>query len=276
MSPEPLSAAPDVVPLTSEAQLASLWHDVLAPSFPAEELTTFEDLRAGCRSGAQTAYGVERGGRVTAGIVASWSPGTRVLLVDYLAIAPGGRGGGLGGRLLDRSVAAWRAALGPAVVLAEVEHPAHHSAHAEHGDPAARLRFYARHGARVLVLPYFQPGMRGPGSPRVPAMLLVALDADDAPAGRAPTSVPADPVRRFLAEHLLECEGTLAGDAATRCLLDAAASDRVPTVDPADAVALAAIPVSVLEGAELYAPAVPSAPSGPPGPSGPSGPTGSA
>ncbi|MEU2200501.1 GNAT family N-acetyltransferase [Isoptericola sp. NPDC019482] len=264
MSPEPLSPAPDVVPLRSGAQLASLWHDVLAPSFPPEELTTFEDLREGCRSGAQTAHGVERGGRVTAGIVASWSPGTRVLLVDYLAIAPGGRGGGLGGLLLDRSLAAWRAALGPAVVLAEVEHPAHHAAHARHGDPAARLRFYARHGARVLALPYFQPGMRGPGSPRVPAMLLVALDADGAPAGRSPTSVPADPVRRFLAEHLLECEGTMVGDAATRRLLDAAASDRVPTVDPADAVALAAVPVAVLEGAERYAP------------SGPSGPTGSA
>ncbi|MFE7407371.1 GNAT family N-acetyltransferase [Isoptericola sp. NPDC057559] len=260
MPPAP-GPAPAVVPLTTDTQLASLWRDVLAPSFPPAELTSLEDLRAGCRAGAQTALGVERDGRVAAGIVASWSPSTRVLLVDYLAIAPGGRGGGVGGLLLDRSVAAWRAERSPALVLAEVEHPAHHPAHPQHGDPAARLRFYARHGARALALPYFQPGMGGPGSPRVPAMLLVALDVGAEAGGGAdeggdgwPDSVPGDPVHGFLAEHLVACEGALVEDAATRRLLGAAAGDRVPLVDPADPVALAAIPVATLEGAERYAP----------------------
>ncbi|MEL7974420.1 GNAT family N-acetyltransferase [Isoptericola sp. F-RaC21] len=258
---------PAVAPLTSDAQLASLWRDVLAPSFPPEELMSLEDLRAGCRSGQQTAYGVQRDGRVTAGVVASWSPDTRVLLVDYLAIAPGGRGGGVGGRLLDRSVAAWRARLRPAVVLAEVEHPGHHAPHPQHGDPAARLRFYARHGARVLALPYFQPGMGGTGSPRVPAMLLVALAVGDAPAEGtvpppAPASLPADPVRRFLVEHLVACEGALADEPATRRLLDAAGGDRVPLVDPADADALAAVPVAVLDGPERYAPPASTGPTG--------------
>ncbi|SKC67045.1 hypothetical protein [Krasilnikoviella flava] len=249
-----MTAEPDVTPLTSDAQLASLWRDVLAPSFPPEELMPLDDLLAGCRSGVQTAYGVEQGDRVTAGIVASWSPGTRVLLVDYLAIAPGGRGGGVGGRLLDLSVAAWRAELRPAVVLAEVEHPAHHATHARHGDPAARLRFYARHGARVLTLPYFQPGMGGPGSSRVPAMLLVALAVGDAEADRPPSSVLAEPLRRFLVEHLVACEGAVADDAATRRLLQATATDQVALVDPADPEALATVPVGALEGAERYAP----------------------
>jgi len=248
--------APAVVPLTTDAQLASLWRGVLEPSFPPAELMPLEDLRAGCRAGEQTALGVERDGRVTAGIVASWSPSTRVLLVDYLAIAPGGRGGGVGGLLLDRSVAAWRAERSPALVLAEVEHPVHHPAHAQHGDPAARLRFYARHGARALALPYFQPGMGGPGSPRVPAMLLVALDVGEVRGGDpVPSdSVPGDPVRRFLAEHLVACEGSLVDDDATRRLLGAASADQIPLVDPADPDALAAVPVATLEGAERYAP----------------------
>ncbi|MGW8565966.1 GNAT family N-acetyltransferase [Isoptericola sp. NPDC055881] len=255
-------AVPDVVPLTTDAQLASLWRDVLAPSFPPAELITLEALRAGCRSGEQTAHGVERGGHVTAGVVASWSPATRVLLLDYLAIAPGGRGGGLGGLLLDRSVAAWRAERAPALVLAEVEHPGHHAAHPQHGDPAARLRFYARHGAGALAVPYFQPGMNGPGSPRVPAMLLLALEvSDDLRDGEShdlpgdlPHDVPGDPVVRFLTEHLVACEGVLVDDAATRRLLAAASAERVPLVDPGDRVALAAVPVGILEGAEQYAP----------------------
>ncbi|MFD6135443.1 GNAT family N-acetyltransferase [Isoptericola sp. NPDC060257] len=264
-APHPSPAEPTVVPLTRAAQVDSLWRDVLAPSFPPDELTSPDDLRAGLASGELTAYGVERDGQVVAGIVASWSRATQVLLVDYLALAPGHRGGGVGGRLLDRSLAGWREELHPVIVLAEVEHPGHHPVHPTHGDPAARLRFYARHGARALALPYFQPGIGGPGSPRVPAMLLVALGTEPG-AG----SVPAAAVRGFLLEHLRECEGTVPGDTAVRRLLDAAAGQSVTLVDPAHAEALAAVPVAVLEGAERYAPPAPGA-SGPADPAGSAG-----
>ncbi|MFE5340915.1 GNAT family N-acetyltransferase [Isoptericola sp. NPDC056578] len=258
-APHPSPAEPTVVPLTEPAQLDSLWRHVLAPSFPPDELTSSDDLRAGLAAGGLTAYGVEQDGTVVAGIVASWSRATQVLLVDYLALAPGHRGGGLGGRLLDRSLAGWREELHPVLVLAEVEHPGHHAPHPSHGDPAARLRFYTRHGARVLAVPYFQPGIGGPGSPRVPAMLLMALGT-----GPGADSVPAAAVRGFLLEHLRECEGTVPGDPAVRRLLEAAAGETVPLVDAADAEALAAVPVAVLEGAERYAPPAP-APSDPTG-----------
>ncbi|MFI2101840.1 hypothetical protein ACH436_00975 [Isoptericola sp. NPDC019693] len=251
-APHPSPAEPAVVPLTGAAQLESLWQDVLVPSFPPDELASPDGLHAGIGSGELTAYGVEQDGRVVAGIVATWSRATRVLLVDYLALAPGRRGGGVGGRLLDRSLAGWREELHPVLALAEVEHPGHHPVHPTHGDPAARLRFYARHGARALALPYFQPGIGGPGSPRVPAMLLTALGTD--PGAEA---VPAAAVRDFLLEHLRECEGTVADDPAVGRLLAAASGPRVPLVDPADPAALAAVPVAVLEGAERYAPAVP-------------------
>jgi len=258
-APHPSPAEPTVVPLTG-ARIDALWRDVLEPSFPPDELTSSDDLRAAVDSGELTAYGVEQDGRVVAGIVASWSRATQVLLVDYLALAPGHRGGGVGGRLLDRSLAGWREELHPLIVLAEVEHPGHHAAHPGHGDPEARLRFYARHGARALALPYFQPGIGGPGSPRVPAMLLMALGTDPA-AG----SVPAAAVRGFLLEHLRECEGTVADDAAVQRLLAATSGDAVALVDVAD------VPVATLEGAERYAPA-----SGSPGATGSSGATGSA
>ncbi|MGF0117373.1 hypothetical protein ACQFYA_13780 [Promicromonospora sp. Marseille-Q5078] len=115
----------------------------------------------------------------------------------------------------------------------------------------------------MLALPSFRPGMGGPGAPRVPAMLLVALGpADDAPDSApddapddAAGSVPGRPVHGFLAEHLVACEGSLADDAATRRLLEAASGDRVPVVDPADPSALRGVPVGTLDGAERYAPA---------------------
>ena len=253
---KPIADATDelaVVPLDTPALLTSLWHDVLAPSFPPAELVPSDDLLADGAAGRLSAFGVVRDGRVMAGIVGSWSATSRVLLVDYLAIAPGGRGGGVGGALLSQAVRRWLDELDPALVVAEVEHPAHHEASERHGDPAARLRFYARHGGRVLDLPYFQPGMTGPGSPRVPALLLVALAAPTTAGGRA-DRVPAAPVRAFLTENLVACEGTLADDGATRRLLAAASGDEVRLVDPADARAFGAVPVGVLEGAERYAP----------------------
>ncbi len=242
-----------MVPLDTPALLTSLWHDVLAPSFPPAELVPLDAFLADGRDGRHPALGVVHDDRVVASAVASWAEASRVLLVEYLAIAPGGRGGGIGGMLLAESVARWRAELDPVLVVGEVEHPAHHVGSEQHGDPAARLRFYARHGGRVLDLPYFQPGVAGPGSPRVPALLLVALATAAGPAHGA-DRVPAAPVRDFLTDNLVACEGALADDAATRRLLDAASGEVVRLVDPAEADALASVPVGVLRGAERYAP----------------------
>ncbi|MET7136136.1 hypothetical protein MT994_18725 [Cellulosimicrobium sp. MI9406] len=155
----------------------------------------------------------------------------------------------MGRRLVTTALDDWRA-LDPLVVVGEVEHPAHHTGSEAHGDPVARLRFYARLGARVLALPYFQPG-DGPGGERVPALLLVSFPLGPHAAG---DDVPAAPLRAFLAENLRESEGTLADDAATRRLLDAAGGDRVRLVDPDDPAALATVPVGTLSPAETRAP----------------------
>ena len=175
-------------------------------------------------------------------------PGGVVLLV-YLAIAPGGRGGGIGGALLDGAVARWVADLSPGLVLAEVEHPDHHTASPEHGDPAARLRFYARHGARLLAVPYFQPGI-GPHGARVPALLLVTLYVDPAlestrldEATGPVTEVSAPPLREFLVDNLRSSEGTLREDVAVQRLLDSVSGTSVPLLAPAE---LDRVPVGLL------------------------------
>lgn len=244
---------PGVVPLDTPELVASLHRDVLVPSFPPAELVDAPTFLAEHASGRLRSLGVVEDARVVAGVVGAWSPSARTLLVQYLAIAPGRRGGGIGGRLLDAAVDAWSRELGPELVLAEVEHPAHHATSAAHGDPAARLRFYARRGARVLAVPYFQPGT-GPGAERVPALLLVALPhRGGKDAAGLPDAVPAGPLRAFLEENLRGGEGRVAGDGATRALLDAARGS-VPLLDSADADALAAVPVGLLADDERRAP----------------------
>lgn len=245
--PAPSPAPIELVDLVDPADLRALHSQVLAPSFPPAELIDVDDLLAGCASGEMYALGVVRSGRVVAGAVGSGSAPGGVVLLVYLAIAPGERGGGIGGTLLDGAVARWVAQHSPAYVLAEVEHPDHHAASPEHGDPAARLRFYARHGARVLSVPYFQPGM-GPDGPRVPALLLVTLHVDDSvrsgspgPDGRERVSAP--PLRDFLEANLRGSEGSLRDDAATRALLDSVAGVWVDLVSPQD---LADVPVGLL------------------------------
>ncbi|MGC5168842.1 GNAT family N-acetyltransferase [Luteimicrobium sp. DT211] len=244
--------------LTTRAEVLALHRDVLAPSFPPAELVDAEELWRDVELGSLEALGTleESGGepRLVSGVVGAWFPDERVLLVLYLAIAPGHRGGGVGGALLSAALDTWSASHDPLAVVAEVEHPDHHAASEAHGDPTARVRFYARHGGKALALPYFQPGV-GPGAPRVPALMLVVLRADDR------SALPAAPLRAFLKDWLVACEGALADDAATRRLLDAASGAEVALVG-LDAVDQ--LPVGTLPAAEASAPGTPSSPSSAP------------
>ena len=236
-------------PLTTRSEILALHRDVLAPSFPPAELVDAEDLWRSVEHGSLEALGTvdESDGhaRLVSGVVGAWFPRERILLVLYLAIAPGHRGAGVGGALLAAALDAWTEAHAPLAIVAEVEHPDHHPASEAHGDPVARVRFYARHGGKALALPYFQPG-GGPGAPRVPALMLVALRADDR------TALPGPPVRAFLTDWLAACEGAVADDAATRRLLDAASGPEVALVG---LDALGQLPVGTLSEAEASAPA---------------------
>lgn len=198
-----------IVDLTADdATLHQLYRDVLSPSFPPDELVSLEFLLDSIRDGhAEVSVALDDSGRVLAGAVGEWSASSRVMLLSYLAVAPGSRASGIGTSLYEATIRRWRAKYRPCLVLAEVERPDLHAASPVHGDPAARLRFYGRHGGGVLDLPYFQPAL-GPGRSRVFGLLLLALWVDPELTGEGgPDTVAPDPLLTFVTGYLAETEG---------------------------------------------------------------------
>lgn len=187
------------------------YREVLLPSFDRAELSTAESIEAGLSEGGEqtTTASVALGsaGNVLGGITAEWQPGSGVLLVGYLAARPDARGRGIGGALVRRSVAEWEADETVDLALGEVHDP-RHWAGVESDDPSARLRFFARHGAELLDVPFTQPAL-GPQGSRVPGFLLISLYVDPhiaAPAG-GQRGVLAQTVSRFVRGYYEEAEG---------------------------------------------------------------------
>jgi len=207
----------------SGALLAQVYQRLLLPAFPNDELDGEEELAAALDEG--------RGSMFTAlddedvpGAVAfgRWSPDSQVVLLWYLAVDPATRGHGLGGRILREAVNAWRARYEPCIILAEIENP-DGPVHELHGDPRRRLAFYEKAGAKVLDLPYFQPGLGDPAR-RVRGMLLLALDVAPEFIVEGKDRVAGEPLRTFMAEYLESTEGRRPEDTAANELL--AAIDR--------------------------------------------------
>lgn len=223
-----------------ERLLTRVYTELLAPSFPPAQLTTLESLRRGLATGATVvtvalderppAEGARAGGAPGGGApadgtpvgvaVGEWSSDSGVLLLSYLAVAAGRRSGGVGSRLMAAVTGGWQGRYHPCLTVAEVAHPAAHRPHERWGDPAARLRFYARHRARALDLPYFQPALNA-RTGRVYGFLLLVLACRDAGRGPRPGTVAPEPVRRFLTEYLVDTEGGLGTDPAVVALWQA-------------------------------------------------------
>jgi hypothetical protein len=84
--------------------------------------------------------------------------------------------------------------------------PEVHGGSEDHGNPAARLRFYVNRGSRILDIPYFQPALE-PGKERVSGLLLIALHVDPEFAGPGGAdTIDAAVVRTYLeiARHELD------------------------------------------------------------------------
>ncbi|CAN7235835.1 GNAT family N-acetyltransferase [Knoellia sp. LjRoot47] len=158
--------------LSAADDIRAVHEQLLTPAFPPEELETVEWMLERAAAGQLTIRVLDRDGPAAVSVTETLGP-TGSVLLDYFATRSDLRGTGLGSALLGDMLAVVRERNHPRLILAEVERPDRHPSSPGHGDPAARLRFYRRHGARALDLPYFQPAL-GSGPP-VHGMLLLVL-----------------------------------------------------------------------------------------------------
>ena len=205
---------------SDEQLLGRFYDEILVPYFSPGELVPLDALqRALGPEPCDTEIVVANdNGAVIGGAVGDWDADSRVYLLSYLAVRSSERSRGVG-TLLMGHVRSWWEARGASVVLAEVDDPRHHAV-SDYGDPDARLRFYDRLGARLLAISYTQPEVRS-GTGRMPGMLLITFQVRAE--ARAGDAMRVDVLRRFLANYLVLCEGTVADqvDAAVNSLAPA-------------------------------------------------------
>lgn len=166
------------VQLEAGEQLRAIYDTIMVESFPPDELISWDELREGVASGELRMYAVyDEAGAVAIAVIEKLSD--TVVLLNYFATRTDQRGKGVGTALLSELLESIRSQDAPALILGEVEHPSYREADPAFGDPAARLRFYGRLGARILDVPYFQPPVAA-DMPAVYGMLLLALEVDPA------------------------------------------------------------------------------------------------
>ncbi|MGH4012146.1 MAG: GNAT family N-acetyltransferase [Pseudonocardiaceae bacterium] len=193
-----------------------VYQQILMPAFPSNEMTPLGILQkmwVGVPPRLAVHAALDSRGQAVGCAVAQWFPRSAVLLFAYLAVRAESRGGGIGTSLITRAVRDWTAAYRPALVLAEVEDPRVYPC-TQDQDPLARLRLYARLGARLLELKYVQPEV-SPGAGRVRDLLLIAQEGSagvvSGPSGVV--GVPAAMVLAFLNEYYRDSEGETHRDA---------------------------------------------------------------
>ncbi|HZE40454.1 MAG TPA: GNAT family N-acetyltransferase [Stackebrandtia sp.] len=195
--------------ITDVDTLFTVYDTILEPSFQDDELVTVETIIDNVRHGVDDVFVAFEDDAPAALTLGHWYPEPKVALLGYLAVRPGVRGAGLGGAVLRHYIEHWSTVGGAELVLAEAERPDVHPADPDHGDPEARLRFYARHGARALALPHFVPALR-PDSAPVWGFLLMTLYVAKAARGSSPDSVDCGRVRDFLSSYLDDDHGPAA------------------------------------------------------------------
>jgi GNAT superfamily N-acetyltransferase len=193
--------------------IEAFYHQILVPSFPAAELIGLDEIQdIADREDASIWLAENAEGTILGGAVAEWDKSLRVLLLGYLAVRPGIRGGGIGGPLYLTALESWRKRFKPCLIIAEIEDPSAHSGSSQdYGDSAARLRFYLSRGSRILDVPYFQPALE-PGADRVSGLLLIVLHADPDFAGPEDGTIDPEVVRRYLENYQIQYEGKVATD----------------------------------------------------------------
>ena len=184
----------------SPGQLEDVYRKVLEPSFRPEELMGLEEFLADyADDGNDLSCVLLRAEAPIAVMLGERYADGQVVLLGYLAVLEEARGSGAGSHMMRSVLPRWYANVPGVLVLAEVDDPRSWNTDSHRGDPVGRLRFYERHGARLLPFSYFQPSLR-PGSPRVRGMFLLRLDRS--------SKVPPGLLNTFLTEYFTVCEGT--------------------------------------------------------------------
>lgn len=162
-------------------------------AFPPAERIPFSDLAARDAQGRSRVDLALEGDEVVgiaslAPLLDDWS------LLEYIAVASGRRGGGIGAAIWGAVTGALLAERPGAAVLLEIENPeAPRLDAAERSMRERRRRFYTRLGARLLRVPaYSVPDATDPGAPALPMLLMAA------PGRRA--ALPAAETRRLVAD----------------------------------------------------------------------------
>lgn len=202
---------------------------VLAPSFVLDELEPFEEFEEKLEDGTTTLLvGVDDAGEYVAAAVFVNIPSASAVVLRQMATREDLRGTGIGTELYQGFIATLEATEQPSLVLAELQHPDYHEAHARHGDPLARLRFYDRFDALIIDVPYFKPSLAA-GLKPVYGLLLLALYVR--PDLINPARNYLDPPENLLyaLRSLLWADGE-PDEAATAALLAAASVSRVRLV----------------------------------------------
>lgn len=220
--------------VTDTDQLRAIWHELLVPHFPADELEPLDVFLADAAAPGSTVLTLRDDDGIDQAVaVGRHHQSAGVVLLDYLAVRHGSRGGGFGRILLSAALETWTREFSPDFILGEVERPSSRGqVIVEHGDPQARLRFYRRFEARVIAVPYFQPGI-GADSTRVPMDLMMLTSSDRVRVGE-PTEghlrVKTAGLHQFIREYLTAAEGSVGDDPQTTALLGALAGETVDTV----------------------------------------------
>jgi GNAT superfamily N-acetyltransferase len=182
--------------------IEDIYREILEPSFGPDELDSLDTVLGGlAESGGYGARGLcAFDGETPVGCMLGYPfPKSHVLLVGYVSVRPGLRGGGIGHVLMDAAQQRWFVDPDVALVLAEIEDPRRHPAVGDI-DPTRRAAFYARRGAQVVVGPYFQPRLDGEGKERVHDLFLTVLSGGR-DAITPENSLRAEQIANFLLEY---------------------------------------------------------------------------
>lgn len=127
----------------SEAELREVFLRDMRRDFPRSELKPMRTILQMCREGVYDALGAYDAEGMAAYAMVYRNPNGRAPLLDYLAVEPGRRGGGIGGAWLSLLRAHYAQAFDALLIECEAPDRAPDARLAR-----ARLRFYEREGAQ--------------------------------------------------------------------------------------------------------------------------------